>query len=159
MRFGVTTHHVSAKAGDQLSARTSDPMASTKEAPSSAITGSVQFTMRWRDPIYLGLEAEGGVMSSDGSNYAGGYGVIGAESRSSLGALGVELVAGRRWMRQDAESPDVGSYALEPRVHAQFWLSPQLTFGAAIGATPLDRSYMAGVFLGVHSGLFNSWKH
>jgi len=44
-------------------------------------------------------------------------------------------------------------------LHAQFWLSPQLTLGAAIGATPLDRSYMAGVFLGVHSGLFNSWKH
>lgn len=158
IRFGVTTHRVSSEAGEQLSARGAEPMPTTKAAPSSAITGSAQFTMAWRGPVYLGIEAEGGMMSRAGSNFAGGYGVIGAESASGLGSLAVEVVAGRRWMRQDADSPDVASFALEPRLRAQFWLSEQLTFGAAIGATPIDRSFMAGVFVGVHSSVFNSWR-
>ena len=160
VRFGVTTHRLSSETGDSLTAaRGSEPMPSTKPAPSTAITGSVQFTMAWRGPIYLGVEAEGGAMTRGGSNYAGGYGVIGAESTSGLGSLAVELVAGRRWMRQDTESADVASFAIEPRLRAQFWVTDQLTFGAAIGATPLDRSVMAGIFLGVHSSMFNSWNH
>lgn len=130
----------------------------TKAPPTSAITGSAQFTMAWRGPIYLGIEAEGGAMSRGGSNYAGGYGVVGAESESRLGSLAVEVVAGRRWMRQDANSPDVGAFAIEPRLRGQFWVSDQITFGAAIGATPIDRSVMAGVFIGVHSSILNSWK-
>jgi hypothetical protein len=159
VRFGVTTHRLSSETGDQLSARGSEPTPTTKAAPSSAITGSAQFTMAWRGPLYLGVEAESGAMVRSGSNYAGGYGVIGAESKSPLGSLAVEVVAGRRWMREDGDSADVASFAVEPRLRAQFWMAPQLTLGAAIGVTPLDRSYMAGVFLGVHSSLFNSWKH
>ena len=161
IRFGVATHRLSSETGDSLVAeRDTDPMTtSTKRAPSAAITGSAQFTMAWRGPMYLGLEAEGGAMMRGGSNYAGGYGVIGAESASGIGSLAVELAAGRRGMRRDANSEDVTSFAVEPRLRAQFWMTDQLTFGAAIGATPLDRSFMAGVFVGVHSSVFNSWKH
>ncbi len=160
VRFGVTTHRLSSETGDSLvAARSGEPMpTSTKAGPSTAITGSAQFTMSFRGPVYLGVEAEGGAMTRSGSNYAGGYGVIGAESTSGIGSLAVELVAGRRWMRQDTESADVSSFAVEPRLRAQFWMTDQLTFGAAIGATPIDRSFMAGVFLGVHSSVFNSWK-
>lgn len=161
VRFGVTTHRLSSETGDQLtSARGSEPMpTSTKAAPSTAITGSAQFTMAWRGPMYFGVEAEGGAMARSGSNYAGGYGVIGAESDLKLGSIAVEVVAGRRWMRRDTESADVASFVIEPRLRAQFWVTPQLTFGAAVGATPIDRSVMAGVFLGVHSSVFGSWKH
>jgi hypothetical protein len=159
IRFGVATHRVSSEAGDQLSARSDEPMPTQSASPTTAITGSAQFTMAWRGPMYLGVEAEGGAMSRSGSNYAGGYGVIGAESASALGSLAVEVVAGRRWMRQDANSRDITSFAVEPRLRAQFWMTDQLTFGAAVGATPIDRSYMAGVFIGVHSSVFNSWKH
>lgn len=160
IRFGVTTHRLSSEAGDTLIAeRGNEPMSTTKSAPSSAVTGSAQFTMAWRGPVYLGIEAEGGAMMRGGSNYAGGYGVIGAESETRLGSLAVEVVAGRRWMRQDADSADVASFVVEPRLRAQFWITDQVTFGAAIGGTPIDRSVMAGVFLGVHSSVFNSWKH
>jgi hypothetical protein len=160
IRFGVTTHRLSSETGDTLTTeRGNEPMPTTKSAPSSAITGSAQFTMVWRGPMYLGVEAEGGAMMRGGSNYAGGYGVIGAESESRLGSLAVEVVAGRRWMRQDADSADVASSVVEPRLRAQFWMTDQLTFGAAIGGSPIDRSMMAGVYLGVHSSMFNSWKH
>jgi hypothetical protein len=161
IRFGVTTHRLSSELGESLVAeRGNEPMpTSTKSAPSTAITGSAQFTMAWRGPMYLGIEAEGGAMARSGSNYAGGYGVIGAESESGIGSLAVEVVAGRRWLRQDANSVDVASFAVEPRLRAQFWMTDQLTFGAAIGGTPQDRSFMAGVFVGVHSSVFNSWKH
>ena len=63
VRFGVTTHRLSSETGDSLTAaRGSEPVPSTKVAPSTAITGSVQFTMAWRGPIYLGVEAEGGAI-------------------------------------------------------------------------------------------------
>ena len=105
----------------------------------------------------LGVEAEGGAMSRAGSNFAGGYGVFGAESQSRLGSLAAEVVAGRRWTRQDANARDVGTNLVEPRLRAQFWLTPQLTFGAAVGASPMDRSWMTGLYLGVHSSALNRW--
>jgi hypothetical protein len=43
-------------------------------------------------------------------------------------------------------------------VRGQLWVSPQLTLGAAAGATLVgDRSWMAGVYLGVHSNLFGTF--
>ena len=137
-----------------------DPPASTDVA-SSAITGSVQFTMQAYRGLYLGGEVEAGRLADhEGSNFGALYGVAGAETSSRFGSLSVEMIAGRRWLRYELGAEDVGSFALEPRIRGQMWLSPQVTLGGLVGANaaPGENGWMAGVYFGVYSSLFGTGK-
>jgi hypothetical protein len=154
---GVASRQLAAPSPSTVAARTTQPTGE-HAMPTSAVTAVGQFTMAMRRSTYVGVEAEAGTLGTAGSNYAAGYGVAGIESVSPYGAIGVELVAGRRMLRANVESEDVRDWAGEGRLRARFWLSPQLTFGAALGANPLDESWMAGVYLAVHSHLWNRWK-
>jgi hypothetical protein len=154
---GVTSRQLGAPSASTASARSTQP-SGEHAMPSSAMTAALQFTMAARRSTYLGFEAEAGTLGTAGSNYAAGYGVAGIETVSPYGALGLELVAGRRMLRANVASEDVKDWAGEGRLRARFWLSPQLAFGAALGANPRDESWMAGVYLAVHSHLWNRWK-
>lgn len=137
-----------------------DPPASADVA-SSAITGSVQFTMQAYRGLYLGGEVEAGRLADhEGSNFGALYGVAGAETSSRFGSLSVEMIAGRRWLRYELGAEDVGSFALEPRIRGQMWLSPQVTLGGLVGANaaPGENGWMAGVYFGVYSSLFGTGK-
>ena len=154
---GMSSRHLGSPPSSAVAARTTDPTGA-QSTPSSAITASLQFTMAARHATYFGVEAETGTLGTAGSNYAAGLGVAGLESVSPYGALGVELVAGRRMLRTSVLDEDVRDWTGEGRLRARFWLSPQFTFGAALGANPLDQSWMAGVYIAVHSHLWNRWK-
>jgi len=162
-QLAVNSRHLSVRptpdgATGTLARTTTPPTPEVPATPSSAVTGSAQFTMAWRYHTYVGAEAEAGTLGWSGSNFAGMYGVFGAESTSQLGSLAVELAAGQRWMRYDAFSKDVGSQVIEPRVRGELWLSPQITFGAALGASSGDGGWVAGMYLSVYSNLYNSWQ-
>lgn len=143
------------------STTTTTPTPSASEVSSSAITGSVQFTMQAYRNLYLGGEVEvGRLPDTEGSNFGALYGVAGAETSSRWGSLSVEMIAGRRWLRYELGAEDVGSYALEPRLRGQLWLSPQVTVGGLVGANavPHESGWMAGVYLGIYSNLFGTGK-
>jgi len=133
------------------------PTSTVGKMPTQATTADFQFTMATRYQSYLGIEAEAGTLGPAGSSYAGGYGIAGLESASVYGSLGLEIAAGKRWLRADLESDDVRSWVAEGRVHASMWLSPQLAFGAQVGANPRDESFMAGFYLAIHSNRWNRW--
>lgn len=140
-----------------VAARTTDGGAQPA-ASSNAVAMSGQFTMATRDHLYLGGEVEAGRLAEPGSNLAGAYGIVGAEGASRIGSLGVELATGWRGVRYTLDSDDVNDAIVQPRVRGQLWVSPQVTLGAAAGATLVgDRSWMAGVYLGVHSNLFGTF--
>jgi hypothetical protein len=132
---GMTSRQLGPPRSDPAVARTTQPTAE-HAMPTSAVTATMQFTMATQRSTYLGVEAEAGTLGPAGSNYA----------------------AGRRMLRASVESEDVKDWAGEGRVRARFWLSPQITFGAALGANPRDESWMAGVYIAVHSHLWNRWK-
>ncbi len=154
---GMTSRQLGSPQADAVATRTTEPGAN-QAMPTSAVTAALQFTMAGRRSTYFGVEAETGTLGTAGSNFAAGYGVAGIESVSPYGALGVELVAGRRMLRASLDSEDVKDWAGEGRLRARFWISPQLTFGAALGANPRDEAWMAGVYIAVHSHLWNRWK-
>jgi hypothetical protein len=159
-QLGVNSRHLAVRPtpdGATLARTTNPTTPEVPATPSSAVTGSAQFTMAWRYHTYVGAEAEAGTLGWSGSNFAGAYGVFGAESTSQLGSLAVELTAGQRWMRYDVFSKDVGSRVIEPRVRGELWLSPQITFGAALGATSGEGGWVAGMYLSVYSNLYNAW--
>jgi len=141
-----------------FAARTTEPTAPTP-GHYSAVTMSGQFTMATRDHLYVGGEVEAGRLEEPGSNLAGAYGVVGAEGASHVGSLGVELATGWRGIRYSIDDDDVNDAVVQPRVRGQLWVSPQVTLGAAAGASLVgDRSWMAGVYVGVHSNLFGSFR-
>ncbi len=144
--------------GSNVAPRTSTPPGGVEALPAtSAITGSAQFTMQWRYHTYLGAEAEAGTLGLTGSSFAGAYGIMGWGSSSRLGSLGAELAIGPRTLRYSVDSENLSSTIFEPRLHAELWLSSQITFGAAVGASLDDRSFMAGMYLSVYSHDFNVW--
>jgi hypothetical protein len=118
-------------------------------------TGDIQFTVKYR-ALLLGIEAETGRLGTAGSNFAGAYGVIGAEHQMPSSSIGVELVGGWRGLRYDADdTDDVNAFVAEPRARGQVQLSDQVTFGAVVGATLGELgSWMAGAYIGFHSRAF-----
>jgi hypothetical protein len=141
-----------------VTARTTDGGSAPPSASSNAVAMSGQFTMSTRDHLYLGGEVEAGRLADPGSNLAGAYGIMGAEGVSHVGSLGVELATGWRGVRYTIDSNEVNDAIVQPRVRGQLWVSPQVTLGAAAGATLVgDRGWMAGVYLGVHSSLFGAF--
>jgi hypothetical protein len=157
---GVNSRQLGTAHGDGTIARSTTPQPPDAAArmPGSATTADFQFTMATQGSTYLGVEAEAGTLGPAGSNFAGGYGVAGIESRSPYGSLAFEVVGGKRWLRADIDSDDVRDWVAEGRVNAKMWLSPQLSFGAQLGANPRDESWMAGVALSIHSNFWNRWK-
>ena len=157
---GMNAQRIATPTGDPaFTARTTDGSSAQPSASSNAVAMSGQFTMATRDHLYLGGEVEAGRLAEPGSNLAGAYGILGAEGASRIGSLGVELATGWRGVRYSIDSDDVNDAIVQPRVRGQLWVSPQLTLGAAAGATLVgDRSWMAGVYLGVHSNLFGSFR-
>jgi hypothetical protein len=168
MQLGMNSRHLAVvvpekPVGGYLERTTTDPNPppSSKDVASSAITGSVQFTMQAFRGFYLGGEVEAGRLADhEGSNFGALYGVAGAETTSRWGSLSVEMIAGRRWLRYELGDEDVGSFALEPRIRGQMWLSPQVTLGGLVGANaaPGANGWMAGVYFGVYSNLFGTGK-
>ncbi len=145
--------------GSNVAPRSTTPPGGVEALPQiSAVTGSAQFTMQWLSHTYLGAEAEAGTLGLEGSSFAGAYGILGWGSSSPLGSLAAELAVGPRTLRYAIDSENLTSTAFEPRVRGEFWLSSQITFGAAVGASLDDRSFMAGVYLSVYSHDFNQWK-
>jgi hypothetical protein len=107
----------------------------------------------------MGAEIEAGPLENSG--YLGGaYGVIGGEASSGRGSLSVEVAGGRRWVRAELGVDDVPSWVLEPRVRAQFALTPQVTLGGLLGADTLPdaHGWLAGVYVGVFSAALDGSK-
>jgi hypothetical protein len=143
--------------------RTTSPVAEDPPTmTTSGVTGSLQFTMRYPRnslPLYMGAEIEAGPLENSG--YLGGaYGVIGGEASSGRGSLSVEVAGGRRWVRAELGVDDVPSWVLEPRVRAQFALTPQVTLGGLLGADTLPdaHGWLAGVYVGVFSAALDGSK-
>ena len=123
----------------------------------SAVTMSAQFTMRSPYNTYLGGEVEAGRMTDQsGSNVGGAYAIAGGELVGRFGSLGAELAGGWRGLRYNLGDEDHDALVLEPRVRAQFWIHEQFTLGGAVGATiGAGGEWVAGIYLGVHSHLFD----
>lgn len=169
LQLGMNSRHLAVtppekKVGGYLARSTTEPTpqpSAPDDVASSAVTGSVQFTMQAYRGLYLGGEVEAGRLADhEGSNFGALYGVAGMETSSRWGSLSVEAIAGRRWLRYELGAEDVGSFALEPRVRGQLWLSPQVTLGGLVGANaaPASNGWMAGVYFGVYSNLFGTGK-
>lgn len=121
----------------------------------SAVSVSLQFTMALSKHLYAGGEAEPGKLEREGSNFAGAYGILGAEHSTRLGSLGVEMATGWRGLRYEAGGAQEHRLILEPRVRGQLWIADQWTLGGAIGARlGMEGEWMAGLYLGVHSQAF-----
>ncbi len=128
---------------------------SQEAAPLGAYTASTHFTVALRSLLYGGMEFEAGQLDTRGSNFGGAYGVLGAEHATRMGSIGVELAGGWRGLRYRSGMDDVHTYVAEPRVRGQLRIGAQLSLGAVAGATLGDRgSWMAGLYLGVHSRAF-----
>jgi hypothetical protein len=142
-------------------ARSTDPTTSIESSdasPSNATVGAAEFTLALRYHAYAGGGLETGTLGRPGSSIAAIYGVVGAESTNSIGALAVELAAGWQTMRADVYSKDFDSRILEPRVRGELWLSSQFTLGASVGGMPGgDSGWVAGVYVGVHSNVWDVW--
>jgi hypothetical protein len=162
LEFGVNTRHFAAQDPSSAdvafrSAEDPDPDAALGEG--TAMTSSIRFTGKTRNSTFLGVEGETGyLVGHQYSNIAGAYGVAGV--RHDLATrlqVAAELVGGVRWVRYRLiGSHDDSAMIAEPRVRADLWLSPRVTLGAAAGATIGDRAvWMAGVYIGVHSGDFD----
>ena len=127
---------------------------SVEGTPAGAgVTMSLRFTkwMRWN--TVAGFEAETGSLTERNSNVAGAYGLFGTRHEVGPVALFAELAAGKRWVRYSLMSANHNSWMVEPRVRAEMWLSDRFTLGGAIGSTlgADARTWMAGVYIGVHS--------
>jgi len=154
---GVNTRHFStesAASGVAFRSTTGESTVPSAE-DGTALTTSLRFTGRAWYNTFLGVEAEvGEILGAASSNIAGAYVVAGARGDLGLLTLGAELVAGQRWVRYDDTNmrTDPSALIAEPRLRADIWIAPQVTLGAAAGATLGDSSvWMAGVYLGVHS--------
>ena len=123
----------------------------------SAVSASGQFTMATAEHLYLGAEVEAGRLIEHDSNLAGAYAVAGVDVGSDHQSLGVEVAGGWRALRFTLDDEDHDQAIAEARVRGQIWLSSQLTAGAAVGASLIDRGWVAGIYLGVHSNLFGAF--
>lgn len=167
---GLNTRQFDTSDGKQVAFRESNAAGSSEAGTASidgpgggtAVSTSMRFIGRTSFNTFVGIEGEAGtLLGHNGSNLAGAYGVVGARGELSSVRLAVETVAGQRWVRYtlDGSRTDPSTFVVEPRVRADLWLGPQVTLGAAVGATLGDRSvWMAGVYLGFSSSDFNRWR-
>jgi hypothetical protein len=153
---GLNSHHYASDPSMVATRETTSE--SDPELDGTAAAVAFRFTMRTRWNTYTGAEVEAGTFSHPGSNFAGAYGVFGANAPLTLrGNISAELAAGWRGMRHSVEARDHSVGILEPRVRGELWLSPQVTLGAAIGAElSAQHPWMAGFYFGFHSHSFNA---
>ncbi|MEO8701063.1 MAG: hypothetical protein ABI867_13525 [Kofleriaceae bacterium] len=161
LRLGTNARHFTSTSAAPIALRRAPASASSESSTTTVghegVTGSAQFTMTTHRSFYLGGELEAGTLDNPGSNVAGAYAVAGAQHAGRFGSLGVEVVGGWRALRYSLGDEQVSKGIIEPRVKAELWLSPKLTFGGTAGATLGEEGvWMAGLFLGVHSNWFNS---
>ena len=152
LQLGVRGRHfaTAAPADGATSARTA--AGATEAAPSiDGVLGNAHFTMATRYHAYLGGEVEVGTLGTPGSNAAAVSAIAGAEGMSHFGSVGVELAGGWRTMRYSTEGENASSYGVEPRVRGEIFVGPQISLGALAGAGLRERTWMAGLFLGIHS--------
>lgn len=156
LQLGAAARGFGATEVPQVAAR-GGPVMMTPLAREEAFSATAQFTMRAMRNFYLGGELEAGMLSAAGSNYAGGYGVFGADLSTGNATLGAELAGGYRTMRYGFGEPEVDDIVFEPRVRGQVQIGPQLSFGGVLGTTLGDHGmWMAGFYLGVHSHGFGA---
>jgi hypothetical protein len=151
---GFNTRHFSPTSGAPVAFRgTGDSPSPTMDTlGGTAMTGTLRFTMAMRYRTYMGADAEVGMLTGQPtSNVAGAYGVVGARSAGRFASIGAELAAGERWVRPNVSAPNITHGVAEPRVRGDLWLSPQVSLGAAVGATLGESVWFAGVYLGFHS--------
>jgi len=152
--LGTNARDLSGSEDAEIALRAASP-SEAAPVPQDAYTLAAQFTMATKLGAYGGFELETGRMDTRGSNFAGGYGVLGAEHAWRSAAVGVELVTGWRGLRLGHGVEDVNNLVTEPRLRGQLRLAPQLTVGAVAGATFGERgSWMTGLYLGFHSRAF-----
>ncbi len=157
--FGVNTRQFEATEGERVAFRTMSPQpVDPAEASNSALTMSLRFTGRTAYNMFFGVEGEvGEILGLNDSNVAGAYGIAGARADVGRLRMGIEMAAGRRWIRYALDGREDASVMMaEPRVRADLWVSPRFTLGGAAGATLGERSvWMAGVYIGLHSQDFD----
>lgn len=158
--FGVNTRHFAAAGPSDVAFRSTEEPDPAALGEGTALTTSFRFSGKTRYNTFLGVEGETGyLVGHEGSNIAGAYGVMGL--RHDLAkrlAVAAELVGGIRWVRYSlvGARADDSVMIAEPRVRADLWVSPRLTFGGAAGATLGDRAvWVAGVYIGIHSADFD----
>lgn len=154
LTLGTTMRHYATvqQPPDEATFRTSEPTPTAVLESQSAYLGSIAFTMMTPlAGIYAGGEVETGVVEP-GTSAASVYGVIGTRhALANIVNVGVELVAGRRWLRYPEEREEA-SFAAEPRVRLDVWLSERITLGGVAGATLGDQNaWMGGLYVGIHS--------
>ncbi len=91
-------------------------------------------------------------------------GVVGVRAPLGLGGVGLELAGGLRTVSYNFSSSyhdchaTTGVTALaavaEARARGELWLGPWLTAGITLGTSVLERAWMGGVYLGVHTRAF-----
>lgn len=152
--LGPTARDLTGSDDAQIAVRQASP-SEAAAAAQTAYTLAAQFTMATQYGAYGGVELETGRMAERGSNFAGGYGVIGAEHAWTSATVAVELATGWRGLRAAHGVDDVNNIVTEPRLRGQLRIAPQLTLGGVAGATIGERgSWMTGVYLGFHSRAF-----
>ena len=151
--LGANTRDLGGNSQPAIAAREAMPTP-TEPTALGAATGVGQFTMAYRN-LLAGFELEAGRLEARGSNFAGAYGVLGAEHATRSGSIGVELVSGWRGVRAGSGVDDVNSIVVEPRVRGQYRIGDQVSLGGVLGATLGERgSWMLGVNVGFYSSVF-----
>jgi hypothetical protein len=146
---GANSRGLGDSAQAAIAKRESAPAGDTVAA-GTAHTASGQFTMGY-GRVLAGVELETGVLDVRGSQFAGAYGVLGAEHASRSGSIGVEMVSGWRGLRYRGMEDD-NTIVVEPRVRAQYRFGSQVSVGGVLGATLGDEgSWMVGLNVGFHS--------
>ena len=145
-----------ALASPTTSARSSTPTGESSTTHASAVSAALQFTMQTARHTYVGGEVETGTIGGiEGSNLAGAYGVVGGETTTGFGSLGVELATGWQGLRRNWDSDSDDRLIFEPRVRGQLWVAEQWTIGGSVGARlGGGGEWVGGIYIGVHSHRF-----
>lgn len=145
--LGASSRHL-ASTPTTVAAREAMPSSTT--TASTAYTASGQFTMLYR-ALRAGVELETGRMDVRGSNFAGAYGVLGAEHGMGAASIGVELAGGWRGIRVASGEDNENTLIWEPRVRGSYRVGEQVSLGGVAGATLGERgAWMIGLNIGFH---------
>ncbi|MBA3541952.1 MAG: hypothetical protein H0T79_20215 [Deltaproteobacteria bacterium] len=143
----------------------------------SAVTTQMRMLVGLSGPLYIGVEGEiGGLVSAPpiravserlptmearSGMVLGATALVGAMWRTGRSALGIELAAGGRSVVYEFDghgakfATTAGGAVVEPRVRAEYWLSPWFAAGAMAGANVVaSGDWMAAGYLSVHTRAF-----